>query len=528
MTNTFHVGIEFESVLAAISKQIYDTPHAFIRENVQNAVDAIRMQAARGIEKPNDDLAVHVTANSTEIEIRDNGIGMSLSELKGLFWTIGASGKRTEEARAAGCVGMFGIGGFANFGICSSLSVVSQGGGADIGYETTLSRTDIENARGAIPEVSLDESDAAAPRGTVVKGSMDSHADVNQFETYLQDFVKYANEPIYFNKKLISQGSFRMPSQRDNVATPLGAGPQEWSHGDVRVQGLLYEEQNRGLLAELTRIQIGAMSGRLTGVLRFENGPIDVLKRGFKLCTTTVSTQIGVSGFLDCDELSPTAGRDSPDPRSSALLLSITVAMERAAITEVLESSERIAQHTRIFPYIRRNGLVSEIGNTVVELAGGSETTLNDIRRRSAAGIKVFFSTSRNPQLAHLLQARGHIVVQLPYDSHKQRAVREFLIQFCSGESFDGRVECLETYSDLTRFEKYFLSELEETILGTFEVKTTNLVAGRLSEDIPVCANDTKSRNLTIFVDVRHSEITKLESLGINSLFRSMVSSLLQ
>ena len=38
--SSFQVGIEFESVLKAISKQIYDTPHAFIRENVQNAIDA--------------------------------------------------------------------------------------------------------------------------------------------------------------------------------------------------------------------------------------------------------------------------------------------------------------------------------------------------------------------------------------------------------------------------------------------------------------------------------------------------------
>ena len=524
MTDTFHVGIEFESVLAAISKQIYDTPLAFIRENVQNAVDAIRMQAAREAGYLDDDLAVNVSASSTEVEIRDNGIGMTLDELKGLFWTIGASGKRTEEAKAAGCVGMFGIGGFANFGVCSALSVVSNSGGTDLGYETVLSRTDIENARGAIPEVTLDRSDAANPRGTVVKGSLSAIADVDQLETYLQDFVKYADERVYFNGKLLSQQQHILPSQRDDTLTALGTGGQEWSHGQVTIQGRLYEEPGHVLCAELTGIQIEGSSGRLTGVLRFENGPIDVLKRGFKLCTTTVSTQIGVSGSLDCDELSPTAGRDSLDPKSSSLISSIMIAMERAAILEVLASSQRIAQHTRIFPYVRRNRLVREIGNTVVELADGSESTLTDIQRRSKGGIKVFFSTSKNPQLAHILQARGHIVVQLPYDGHKQRAVREFLIQFCAGESFEGRVECLETYSDLSRFEKYFLSELEETILGAFEVVTASLVAGRLSEDIPVTAIGTKSRDLTIYVDVRHSEISKLESLGINNLFRSMVA----
>ena len=57
MTNesgSFQVGIEFSSVLAAISKQIYDTPYAFLRENLQNAIDASRMQARRGLISPSD------------------------------------------------------------------------------------------------------------------------------------------------------------------------------------------------------------------------------------------------------------------------------------------------------------------------------------------------------------------------------------------------------------------------------------------------------------------------------------------
>ena len=39
--SSFPAGIDFEKVLRIISKQVYETPLAFIRENVQNAVDAI-------------------------------------------------------------------------------------------------------------------------------------------------------------------------------------------------------------------------------------------------------------------------------------------------------------------------------------------------------------------------------------------------------------------------------------------------------------------------------------------------------
>ena len=57
MTNeqtSFQAGIDFESVLRIISKQVYETPLAFIRENVQNSVDAVRIQAHRDGGLPED------------------------------------------------------------------------------------------------------------------------------------------------------------------------------------------------------------------------------------------------------------------------------------------------------------------------------------------------------------------------------------------------------------------------------------------------------------------------------------------
>ena len=110
--SSFKVGIEFESVLRAISKQIYETPHAFIRENVQNAIDAVRIQALRdGLDPGHDSYRIEVVVDGSSVSVRDNGIGMSRAHLRDYFWTIGSSGKRGKEAHDAGCVGMFGIGG---------------------------------------------------------------------------------------------------------------------------------------------------------------------------------------------------------------------------------------------------------------------------------------------------------------------------------------------------------------------------------------------------------------------------------
>ncbi|OOZ37912.1 ATP-binding protein [Solemya elarraichensis gill symbiont] len=122
---SFSVGMDFKHVHKTISEHVYETPLAFLRENVQNALDAVRMQAhSDGKDSSDASYEISIRVTTEECIIRDNGIGMSADDLRMYFWTIGASGKRTDQARAAGCVGMFGIGGFANFGICGDCKLV--------------------------------------------------------------------------------------------------------------------------------------------------------------------------------------------------------------------------------------------------------------------------------------------------------------------------------------------------------------------------------------------------------------------
>jgi molecular chaperone HtpG len=525
----FQVGIEFDSVLAAISKQIYETPLAFIRENAQNAIDALRMQASRqGSPSSDPSLSVSIVAVDNVCQITDNGIGMNLDDLRNLFWTIGASGKRTEEARAAGCVGMFGIGGFANFGVCDELRVVSQTDGEQVGHWTQLTRSDIEGAHGAIPVVSHGDSSDAQPRGTIVRGVLKEQVDAAALLAFVQDFVQYAEENVLFNDEPVSRRPFQLPSESTKDVIAITSADTQWSNGDVELVGCLFETSGHYLQAELKALTIAGESVRIRGWLRFENGPITVLKRGFKICSTTIGTDIGVSGVIDCDRLSPTAGRDSLDPESGSLLASIVASMEHAAILAVLESPDRISQHARIFRYLRRQGMLDQIGNVVVELADASETRLEGVKRKAEGNIQIYFATSKNRALSQLLQTRGHVVVQLPSDHDKQIAIRDYLVTYCGAEPFDGRIECAEQYNALSLFERAFLSELEQTIKGSYDVMDVSIIAGRLTEDVPVFAAGATSNKLTVYVDVRHSEVQKLEQLGISGIFYSMVSAFIR
>ena len=244
-TTRFDVGIEFSSLLPTLMKEIYDTPFAFLRENLQNAVDATRMQARReGIDSDDESLRIDINVEGHSVCIRDRGIGMSSDDLKHLFWTIGASGKRNEEARAAGCVGKFGIGGFANLGVCNNLIVTSQAE-SETGHRTELSRSEMERSEG-LPQVAQQTSNSASPRGTLVEGMLDNPADENQLRQYIQEIVRYCREPIYFNNDLISSDQ---PELENNIPDDIAS--ESWSHDDIEIIGKLYQSDDQTLGAAL-------------------------------------------------------------------------------------------------------------------------------------------------------------------------------------------------------------------------------------------------------------------------------------
>lgn len=436
---SFDVGFDFEHVLAAISKQIYETPLAFLRENVQNAVDAIRIQALRDQRSPSDPIyRIDVAVRDKECHIQDNGLGMSFNDLRGLFWKIGASGKRNEEARKAGCVGMFGIGGFANLGVCDKLTVISQTSMDEVGRLTWLSEEIIRSSTGGIPQVQSSESSEAAPRGTIVIGQLRAKPDIDELQQYLTDFVRYAEEHIYFNGKLVSRGELMRTAKLDTLPQlrPIGT---EWQEGNITITGTLIEE-SLGVLAQLTGLALDGKPVRFAGMLRFEGGSLDLFKRGFKLCATKIQTTIGVSGRIDCDILSPTAGRDSLDSDSNSLVSRIAHCMERAVALVILESPGLLNQHARLFPYYVRNGLTNRLDNVEIQLADGSEATLGMIRSQAKGGVGIFFGSHQKQALSAIMQARGNMVVILPAENWKQRAVTAFLESECNARSFSGVV----------------------------------------------------------------------------------------
>ena len=216
---------------------------------------------------------------------------MSSDDLRHLYWTIGASGKRSEEARAAGCVGMFGIGGFANLGVCERLIVISQPEGCD-GNRTELSRADIDNANG-LPQVAQESSDQAAPRGTIVEGILDVPTEEEELRRYIQEIVRYCHEPIYFNDTLISGEQPSASQSQGDIVSQTLQDSNGWSYNGIDLSGMVYKIDDQTLGAKLDGLYRNGEASKLSAILRFEGNGIDIRKQGFKLCATSVATRIG-------------------------------------------------------------------------------------------------------------------------------------------------------------------------------------------------------------------------------------------
>src|SRR6266568_9620481 len=115
-------AVEIGRMIELLAAQIYPSPFALLRENVQNAFDAILLRRHLG---QRFEPEITVTIESNRIHVEDNGIGMTREDLRSHFWRAGSSSKNTSDARAAGVVGTFGIGAMANFGMAEELVVVS-------------------------------------------------------------------------------------------------------------------------------------------------------------------------------------------------------------------------------------------------------------------------------------------------------------------------------------------------------------------------------------------------------------------
>ena len=122
MRNTFQVDLR--GIVDLLSHHLYASPRVYVRELLQNAVDAI---TAVGPDHPG---RVLVTTTDDLVRVVDNGIGLTEAQVHELLATIGRSSKRDELGFARHeFLGQFGIGLLSCFLVADEIRVHTQQAG---------------------------------------------------------------------------------------------------------------------------------------------------------------------------------------------------------------------------------------------------------------------------------------------------------------------------------------------------------------------------------------------------------------
>ena len=293
-------------MIEVLAAQIYPSPFALLRENIQNSYDAILLRKHTG---QTFEALIDVTIESALIRVTDNGIGMSSKDLRNHFWRAGSSSKNTPDARAAGVVGTFGIGAMANFGIAEELTVITES-------SSTAERTWCQARRSTLSVtedcIEFRPEPATGQPGTQVTAVMQPTKVVNvrQAVDYIKEFVAFMRIPVRVNGNLVSQNA---------IESAVPELTESWAVRETRVDigpGLRADVELTGAISGQVRIDLSqleldgqAIDGRI--VLLQGRGTLNTFRSRFGLATTNVSSVYHFGGVADLLFLEPTAGREA-------------------------------------------------------------------------------------------------------------------------------------------------------------------------------------------------------------------------
>ncbi|MDX3072348.1 HSP90 family protein [Streptomyces sp. MI02-7b] len=122
--HTFQVDLR--GLVDLLSHHLYSSPRVYLRELLQNAVDAI---TARQALQPGAPARITV-ATGDSLTVTDTGVGLSEADVHSFLATIGRSSKRAAagelEAARGDFIGQFGIGLLACFVVADEITVLSR------------------------------------------------------------------------------------------------------------------------------------------------------------------------------------------------------------------------------------------------------------------------------------------------------------------------------------------------------------------------------------------------------------------
>lgn len=363
-------NIKFDKILQILCKEIYDSPLSMLRENVQNAYDAILIR--KRYDSSMEGGSIRVTIDGKSISVLDNGIGMTQDNLNKNYWTAGSSGKNNEYAKAAGVVGTFGIGAMANFGVCQQLKVITRYYNSDLTITSWVNKDDLSHDEECI-QTSLTENKLDEP-GTNVEVELDNehNISVNDAIEYLSPFVKYLQVPLYINDNLVSCQNYKLPIASINEISI--EGEEKLNDGLIFNYRILLNKNNFvNPRIELSNIN-SSYSNNAFGeiVLNSTENSIYGLRNGFGLSQIPIVSEFDMGGVANLINLVPTAGRDAISRQSVDFVMRL-VSCADTLVAKAIAKSEMADNSRELILYIRNHSDYSLADNIKIGVANTEE-----------------------------------------------------------------------------------------------------------------------------------------------------------
>lgn len=365
------LNVNFNNILDIICKDIYDSPFSLLRENVQNAYDAILIRMK---EDPNfKEGRIDINIEGNQLIIADNGIGMDYENLRNNYWSAGCSGKNNDVARSAGVVGTFGIGAMANFGVCTELSVTTRKLGKNPLIYSTAKRDRLSITDKCIDYTELKLS-SLDDFGTIVHIVLDKSLTITNevAKDYLSPYVKYLPIPVYINGESISCKNYWNDGVKEGEIAKEGNFNDSRFYFDYKV--IIGRNAVQKVCPQIILENIQDYNNPIKGNfwLSSEVPSIFGYRNSFGLAVVPVSSVFNFGGVANLSILTPTAGRDALS-RESILFVSRLTEIASTIVAKTIAETEMADSSREFLSYVRYSKQYELAGKVKIGISNSDE-----------------------------------------------------------------------------------------------------------------------------------------------------------
>lgn len=499
-----YLSLKFDSnqMIRLLGVQLYDTPLAMLRENVQNAVDAIRMRLAKDTQfSPR----VDVTISINTVSIEDNGIGMSADTLRNNYWYAGNSGKNTQEAKVAGVIGHFGIGALANFGVCTELELTTKLFGSAVRCYSRAIKAKL-NEQSIILEQSEDSSNHY---GTKITATLEAPGSVtvDNAIAYLHTYVRYLDIPVYVNGTLISGVKMEVDHERKNITSLQGVT-------EIRNCAFKYElsynnYQPIALQIKVTDVKVGGvpMEGQVYLATNTNESGIMGIYNGFGLANINLVTNFNMSGVMDFSFLEPTAGREAISRESTRTAQMLLQSIEELWASEIAKSP--IADNYRDFLfYLQNHFSLKNAANVTIRLVNRMKDSIK--MSEIDAPQNFIYYAGQDEATKNSYSSSKNTLLWLHPDNPK-RKVQKMCMNALGIEEIGNKVEIRKvyTFTEIETDEAIVLGEIRRTIEDDYIISDVEVVFAEITMTVQYHA-ELKNNGFVIFIQRKTQDIQNI------------------